>query len=67
MIFINLKIKYTFSMQSVTIIETSFFVQVASEQSSEKCKTFVFMDEGYTLGNSLVAVITQKYAILIKI
>lgn len=54
-------------MQSVTIIETSFFVQVASEQSSEKCKTFVFMDEGYTLGNSLVAVITQKYAILIKI
>ncbi|KOX71987.1 putative DNA-directed RNA polymerases I and III subunit RPAC2, partial [Melipona quadrifasciata] len=34
--------------------------QVASEQSSEKCKTFVFMNEGYTLGNSLVAVITQN-------
>ncbi|XP_031830323.1 RNA polymerases I and III subunit AC2 l(2)37Cg [Nomia melanderi] len=34
--------------------------EVASEQSSDKCKTFVFMDEGYTLGNALVTVITQN-------
>ncbi|XP_024223287.1 probable DNA-directed RNA polymerases I and III subunit RPAC2 [Bombus vosnesenskii] len=34
--------------------------EVVSEQSSEKCKTFVFMGEGYTLGNSLVAVISQN-------
>lgn len=34
--------------------------QVADEQSSDKCKTFVFMGEGYTLGNCLVAVISQN-------
>ncbi|KZC08869.1 putative DNA-directed RNA polymerases I and III subunit RPAC2, partial [Dufourea novaeangliae] len=34
--------------------------QVAGEQSSEQSKTFVFMGEGYTLGNALVTVITQN-------
>ncbi|XP_076630469.1 RNA polymerases I and III subunit AC2 l(2)37Cg [Colletes latitarsis] len=34
--------------------------EVAGEQSSDQNKTFVFMDEGYTLGNSLVSVILQN-------
>ena len=34
--------------------------EVAGEQSSDKNKTFVFMGEGYTLGNALVAVISQN-------
>ncbi|XP_054016091.1 probable DNA-directed RNA polymerases I and III subunit RPAC2 isoform X2 [Hylaeus anthracinus] len=33
---------------------------VAGEQSSDQNKTFVFMGEGYTLGNSLVSVISQN-------
>ncbi|XP_076300108.1 RNA polymerases I and III subunit AC2 l(2)37Cg [Lasioglossum baleicum] len=34
--------------------------EVNGEQSSDKNKTFVFMNEGYTLGNALVTVITQN-------
>ncbi|CAL7942388.1 unnamed protein product [Xylocopa violacea] len=34
--------------------------EVPGAQSSEQNKTFVFMNEGYTLGNSLVAVISQN-------
>ncbi|XP_034184814.1 RNA polymerases I and III subunit AC2 l(2)37Cg [Osmia lignaria lignaria] len=34
--------------------------EVASEHSSEQNKTFVFMNEGYTLGNALVTVISQN-------
>lgn len=34
--------------------------EICGEHSSERCKTFIFKNEGYTLGNALVTIILQN-------